>query len=195
MAILTLTPEFSLEEGITFRTDISEFETGKEQRKSLWDYGLRSYNLSVRYITESAMNTIWDFFIARKGASGVFWVKIPTEYAITTEAIGTGDAAEDEFQLDEFPVDTAANFTLYVDGSPVAGTLANNTGTEIAYATYDDIPAGGTALTASYEFYFQVRFLEDTLTRKLMAYQLLHGDLKLLEARWPVQYNPRAGNA
>lgn len=193
--ILVLDPEFDLEQAITFRTDITEFETGKEQRKALWDYGLRDYNLSLRWYTETAMNVIWDFYIARKGAYGNFWVKVPTEYSIISESIGTGDGKETVFLLDEFPVDTAANFTLYVNGSSTAGTLSNNTVTEKSYATFSAPPAAATALTASYEFYFRMRFLEDALSRKLMSYKLLHSDLKLKEDRWPAGYHPRAGNS
>jgi len=195
MAILELSPEFGLEESISFKTDITEAETGKEQRKALWDYGLRDYNLSLQWYSETNMNIVWDFYIARKGSYENFWVKIPTEYLVTSESIGTGDGKTTEFLLDEFPVDTSDNFTLYVDGSSVSGTLSNNTATEKSYATFSSAPANTTVLTASYEFYFRVRFLEDNISKTLMAFQLLHSNLKLKEDRWPEGYHPRAGNS
>ena len=193
---LTLSPEFGLEEIVKFKTLITEFEDGTEQRRSKWAYPLREYRLNLKWYSETNMDTIWDFYIARKGAYDTFWVLIPTEYQVTLEGIGTGNGATKAFQLDEFPVNTtAATFTLYADGVAKDGSLANNTTTEIATATFDAAPDADDPLTASYQFYFQVRFADDDMTRSLMAYQLLHAGLKLVEVRWPTQYHPRAGNA
>jgi len=194
MSILALSPEFGLEQSINFRTDIFEAETGIEQRAALWDVGLRSYSLSVQFLTQTDMNTIWDFYIARKGAYEAFWVKIPTEFQVSYESIGTGDGKTVAFLLDEFPVDVSDNYTIYATGESVAGTMSNNTATEKSYFTFSIAPGVGKALHADYEFYFNVRFAEDNMTRKLMAYQLLNADLKLVEVRWPEGYHPRAGN-
>lgn len=194
--ILTLEPEFGLEESIKYLTLITEFENGKEQRRSKWAYPLREYRLKLKWYSETNMNTIWDFYIARKGAYDSFWVLIPTEYEVTAEAIGTGNGSTKDFQLDEFPANiTAGKFTLKVDGGEAAGSIANNTTTEIATASYTSAPSGGTVLTADYQFYFQVRFVDDQMKRALMAYQLLHAGLRMIEVRWPVQYHPRAGNS
>lgn len=197
--ILTLSPEFGLEELVKFRTLITEFEDGKEQRRSKWAYPLREYRLNLKWYSKTNMDIIWDFYIARRGAYDTFWVLVPTEYKVTLEGIGDGDGATKAFQLDEFPVNTiAGKFQLYagVAGDEEKdGSLANSIATEIATATYDVAPNNNDVLKATYQFYFQVRFADDNMTRGLMAYQLLHAGLKLVEVRWPVQYHPRRGNA
>lgn len=193
--VLTLSDaEFGLEEDVNFNTLITQFETGKEQRRNLWTYGVRRYNLTLNYYSKTNMDTLWDFYIARKGTYDTFLIKVYTEYTVTTEAIGTGDAKTTAFNLDEFPVDTTAGtFTMYAGGAAASATLANNFTTEISAVTFASAPAA-VALTGDYEFYFQVRFEEDRLTRKLMQYQLLNTSVKFVEVRWPTQYNPRAGN-
>lgn len=193
--MLTLEPEFGLEETIGFRTLITEMESGLERRRAKWTYGLRTYRMKLFAYTESAMNTLWDFYIARKGAYDTFIVKIPAEYIVTGEAIGTGDAVATEFMLDEFPVDTTGGtFTMYVDGSEVGtATLHNNFGGELSYVAFVSAPGNNLAVTGDYEFCFRVRFAEDNLTRQLLAYQLLSAGILLREVRW-ITYRPRRGN-
>ena len=190
--ILTLEPEFGLEESIDFKTLITEMEDGDEKRRAKWTWGLRRYKLRLYAYTKTNMDTIWDFFIARKGASDTFLVKIPAEYEIETEAIGTGNGVRTTFTLDEFPVDTSANFTMYVDGSSVSATLSNNFDTEFSYVTFDSAPTNTKAVTGDYHIYFRVRFMNDRMTRNLMAYLLLSAGLELKEDRWDI-YRPRAG--
>lgn len=192
--LLTLEPEFGLEETIGFKTLITEMKSGVERRRAKWTYGLRAYRMKLFAYTQSSMNTIWDFYIARKGAYDTFIVKIPTEYIITGEAIGTGNGVRTEFVLDEFPVDTTnGTFTMYVDGSSVSATLSNNFTGEISYVTFSSAPTNTKAVTGDYEFAFRVRFAEDNLTRELLAYQLLSAGILLKEVRWDT-YRPRAGN-
>ena len=193
--LLTLEPEFGLEESIGFKTLITPMESGLERRRAKWTYGLRSYRLKLFAYTKSDMDTVWDFYIARKGAYDTFIVKIPTEYTVTTEAIGTGDGVATQFMLDEFPVDTTAGtFTMYVDSVEATATLSNNFSGEFSYVTFSSAPANEKAITGDYEFCFRVRFAEDNLTRELLAYQLLSAGILLREVRWTT-YRPRAGNA
>lgn len=190
--ILTLEPEFGLEESIGFRTLTTEMEDGGEKARAKWPYGLRSYKLQLYAYSKTNMDTIWDFFIARKGGYDSFLVKIPTEYEVETEAIGTGDGVRTVWTLDEFPVDTSANSTMYVDGVEASATLSNNFDTEFSYVTFDSAPGDGLAVTGDYHIYFKMKFMNDIMTRNLLAYQLLNAGLELREFRWGV-YRPRAG--
>ena len=190
-AVLSITPEFGMTESIRFKTYKTEFESGRKRTSSQWDKGLREFRLNLKFLTESEMNTIWDFYVARKGAYESFLIKMSHEYEITAEAIGSGNGVLTDFTLDEFPVD-ASSITLYDDGVEVAGSVANNFSSESATATYTAAPSG--VLTADYDFYFLVRFAEDELSREMIAYQLLHTGMVLQEARW-TSYEPRAGNA
>ena len=105
-----------------------------------------------------------------------------------SESVGTGDNNETTFLLDEFPVDTSANFTAYVDGVSASATLSNNFATEKSYVIFASAPDVGTALTIDYEFYFLVRFNDDSMSRELFNYRLLNSDLTFMEVRWPSGY-------
>jgi uncharacterized protein (TIGR02217 family) len=194
--ILTLTPEFGLTESVLFNTNITESESGKERRDALWDDGLREYDLKVRFLTKANMDTIWDFYIARKGSFDHFLVKFETAMDSEDENVGSGDGSTTQFLLNHFPVDTAANNSCTVNS--VAETnyaLSNDFNNEESYITFDTAPVTGTILV-TYQYYFKVRFADDKLTRELAAYQLLHAGMKLLEVRWD-SYAPSSagGNA
>jgi len=192
--ILTLTPEFGLEEKVFFKTNITESESGKEYRDALWDHGLREYKLTCKFLSQAVMDTIWDFFLARKGAYDYFLVKILTEYQASAEDAGDANGVTAQFLLDNFPVDTAANHSCTVGGVSNSNyTLSNNFVTEQSFITFSSIPSSGQILV-SYEYYFKMRFSEDELTRELAAYQLLHTGMTLKEVRWNT-YNPPLGNS
>lgn len=187
--ILTLTPEFGLDESLEFRSNITESPDGKEFRDNLWDYGIREYKLTCRYLTKDVTDYIWNFYTARKGRYDYFLVKILTEYQIESENVGTANGVTATFNLNVFPVDTTANHSCTVNGVANTNyTLSNNFTTEVSSITFNPIPAVGTILV-SYENYFKVRFAEDKLTRQLVAYQLLHTGMTLREVRWDI-YNP-----
>ena len=191
---LDLSPEFGLTESITFLTNITESESGKEHRDALWDSGLRTYNLTCKFLTKAVMDVIWNFYIARLGAYDYFLVKVLTEYDISDEPVGLAGGMVTRFLLHNFPVDTAANHSCTVGG--VASTdyvLTNDFITEKSYIDFNSPPSSG-AILVTYEYYFRMRFQDDKMTRELAAYQLLHTGIVLKEDRW-TSYVPINGNS
>lgn len=189
--ILELTPEFGLSESIRFNTNITEAESGLERRDALWDHGLREYNLTVQFLSQASMNDIWNFYIARKGSYDDFLIKILTEFQSVDPF--TGNGSNTVFLLHNFPVDTTAHNSVTVGGVPNSNyTLSNDFANEKSYITFSVAPSG--AILASYEFYMRMRFKEDTLTRQLVAYQLLNAGVAMVEVRWN-SYVPAGGNS
>jgi uncharacterized protein (TIGR02217 family) len=193
--ILTLTPEFGFQESIEYKTAVTESETGEEVRDALVDDGLREFKLKLDFRSKAAIDTIWDFYIARQGATDDFLIKIITEFAATDEPVGTGDGTTRQFLLDSFPVDISENNTAKLDGVlTTAYVLSNDTANEKSYITFTQAPTLGQAITASYEFYFRVRFKDDRLTRELIQHDLLNVGIDLKEVRWNT-YFPFSGNS
>lgn len=193
--ILTLTPDFNAEESIEFVTEIDESETGYESRDSVIDNGLREYRITSSYLTDDQMNTIWDFYKARQGATDDFLIKIIHEFKTTDEILGEGDGETRQFTLHNFPVDTSSNNSAKLDGVAEAGyVLTNDTANEESYITFNSAPANEAVITVSYEYYLRVRFKEDNLTRELINYKLLNTSLDFIEVRWNT-YNPINGNS
>ena len=183
--VLTFTPEFDIEERIRFVTVISPAGTGKEKRYSKQERGIRTLICRLKYNSESAINTIWNFFRARRGKYDSFWAKFQMEFKVTGEAVGTGDASETDFDLDYFPIDVST-FKVYLNGALQSSgyTIQNNLTTEKATIIFSSPPGAGVAITADYEYYFQVRFTEDEMSRRLMAYKLLNSGIYLTEVLW-----------
>jgi len=184
--ILTLSPAFkTIEEGISYDTTIFRSGKGKEKAYSHRSRGMRDLTLFLKYQSDTAVKTIWDFYRARKGRYDPFWIKFPTHKKSEGESLGTGDDNETEFALDYFPIDVNS-VVPYFDGAAQSSgfTGSNNLTTESSKITFTPAPGAGVVITADYEFYFQVRFMEDRLSRELIMYKLLHMGLKLQEVLW-----------
>ena len=72
MATLTLTPDQAYEENVRYKTIVSEFESGYEQRRQKWANPLRKFRLVYTARTAADYNTMLTFFNARKGSYDSF---------------------------------------------------------------------------------------------------------------------------
>lgn len=192
--ILTLSPDFDLKESIAFQTEVMESEHGNEERMSAIDEGLREYKLITSNLTATQMQTIWDFYIARQGATDDFLLKIVTEFQVTDEPVGNADGSSTSYLLHHFPVDATANHSIKLNGVAASYTLSNDYVNEKSYVIFNSAPVLGDVITATYEYYFRVRFKNDNFTRELMNNNLLSAGIELVEVRWNT-YFPFAGNS
>ena len=185
--VLTFTPEFGLKEDIEYSTLIFESDSGKEKRRSKRSQGIRTLDCFLNSESEEAIDLIWDFFKARKGRFDSFWVKFPTSHKIANEAVGTGNDIDTVFNLDLFPIDTAS-IKVYLNGVQITSgfTVINDLTNEVSKITFVSPPSAGVAITADYEYYIQVRFEEDKLSRELVSVKLYNSSVKLKEVLWNI---------
>ena len=190
-AVLTFTPEFGLQEDVEFSTLVFQADSGKEKRRAKWSRPVRTLSCSLNNQSESGVGLIWDFFKARQGKYDSFWVKFPTSYKVTGEAVGVGNGVQTVFSLDYFPIDTAT-LKVYVNGILVSSgyTVTNDLTNEVAKITASVAPANGAVITADYEYYIQVRFDDDKLSKELAQYKLYNTGLKLKEVLWNIYTAP-----
>lgn len=189
--ILTFTPAFGLKEDIEFSTLIFQADSGKEKRRSKWSKPIRTLDTWLENENEEAVNLIWEFFKARKGKFDTFWVKFPTSFKVPGEAVGAGNGSQTVFNLDYFPV-VLSSAKVYLNGIlQVSGyTISNDLTNEIAKITFNVAPGAGVVITADYEYYIQVRFDDDKLSRELVQYKLYNTTLKLKEVLWNIYQAP-----
>jgi len=189
--ILTFTPAFGLKEDIEFSTLIFQADSGREKRRSKWSKPIRTLDTWLENENDAAVNLIWEFFKARKGKFDTFWVKFPTSFKVIGEAVGAGDGEQTVFNLDFFPVDTAT-VKVYLNGIlQVSGyTISNDLTNEIAKITFSMAPGEGVVITADCEYYIQVRFDDDKLSRELVQYKLYNTTLKFKEVLWNIYQAP-----
>ena len=190
-AVLTFTPEFGLQEDLEFSTLIFQADSGREKRRAKWSRPIRTLSCSLGNQSEAGVGLIWDFFKARRGKYDTFWVKFPTSYKIVGEAVGIGGGGQTIFNLDYFPVDTSLvkvyiNGILQVSGYSITNDLTN----EVAKITFLLAPANGVVITADCEYYIQVRFDDDKLSKELVQFKLYNTSVKFKEALWNIYTAP-----
>src|SRR5687768_15672504 len=108
------------------------------------------------YVEEvpSAVQTIAGVGTSTAGFIGIvpntLTIPISSSFMID-EAIGTGDGTMNIFDLDKYPINTAAGtFQMRVAGAPVTATLANDATNEVSRVTFTPAPANNASITGDY---------------------------------------------
>lgn len=182
-AVFPLAPDFVYEPSDKFRTILSEFESGKEQRRAMWSSALAQFLVRKQFVSKADSDTLRAFFKARQGSFDYFWFDNPDDDQVTDEVVGTGNGVTTVFNLAKYPVQTGAASTFKVNGVPASATLSNDNVLFKGKVTFATAPANGAGILGTYKFYYVVRFLEDVLIRKLTSFQLYDFEAKLMEVR------------
>lgn len=171
----SINPAFPLTEQIEWKTLFSNFDDlGEERRKQKWLYPRRNISLKYNYISQSNIDTLWEFYVARKGSYEAFNLFWPVSNSYTSEYIGTGDDSTVTWNL---PSKTASSYTLYKDGVELTGGGTDYTFNAAAGADGADsvtlvvAPAAGERLSFSFTGYLKIRcrFMEDKFSYDIFA--------------------------
>jgi phage-related protein len=68
MSDFTYLPDFLIDEAVEYKTLVSEFENGAEQRRRKWQNPLSKWTLRFNNRTSAEMATVRDFFKNKFGA-------------------------------------------------------------------------------------------------------------------------------
>jgi len=190
--------------GPVFKTAVSQFDSGHEQRAIQWAYPLHEYDVSYGIRTDQSVYTLLDFFMSMYGAAHGFRYKDWADYKSCTPAstttpfncsIGTGDASTTVFQIKK----TYTNGSLNMDRpikKPVSATVSVavngfektvTTDYTVSYAsgtiTFVSAPNNGEAITAGFQFDVPCRFESDIFTNSIEAYNMNNVDARVIEIR------------
>ena len=179
------------EEDIRYLTVISESEGGKEQRYQKWQRPKRSFRVKLDARQAAETNNIWRFYTRKKGAFDSFLFSNPNENPVTAETVGSGDGSRSVFYLGQ-SVDVATGDLIAVSGSTSLKRSVGGTGDFLPFSAFTiDDPIGQITTTsplplndvirADYQFYYRVRFKDDTLTREAFASELWRYGIELTE--------------
>lgn len=176
-------PSFPLNIEPEWITLVRQVDTGGEQRKqkSLFP----KYNVTVQYdvLTQSEMQTLWDFYQARKGAYDAFYIFDLVAMNHDGQYAGTGDGATEIFDI---PGRSTSAQSVYLDG--LLQTLTTDyvilTGGGESNADRIDFvspPTAGAIVTVDFTGYLRmrVRFLNDKLPRELFSVLLFRYGIEL----------------
>lgn len=159
----TKTPEW--------KTIIQESVSGKELAASLMTYPRWLYTLSYEFLRSGAeleLQTLVGFFNARRGKFDDFLYLDPDDNSVTVQSFGAGDGVAVSFGLTR-PyggfVEPVQNLngapSIYING--VLKTVTTDyTISSIGVVTFAIAPASGAVLTWTGNYYWRVRFTQDT---------------------------------
>lgn len=166
------------------RTEIVTLGSGFEERNAVWANSRRRYDVGSGIRTLDDLAETIAFFEARLGRLHAFRFKDFADFksgaAVTPldQALGTGDGAQDSFQLTKTYASGPSSWTRVI-AKPVAGTVRVAVagveitgGVSVDAATGQvrfDVPPVG-AVTAGYEFDVPARFDSDTLQVDLAGF-------------------------
>lgn len=179
-------PSYSQVVEVEYKTIISMFDDGSEQRRAKWDFPKTNIEVYYNALPSSSINTLWDFYRARRGSYEAFHFYLgeaeSQSYNESSMYVATADGASTTYPM---PCKNSTITDLYVDGSSQGSSLYNVTSTD----GVDDCdtlhlaftPASGEVLTVSFDGYpkYRVRFAEDKMSKELFERSLYKTGLKL----------------
>jgi uncharacterized protein (TIGR02217 family) len=154
-----------------FSTAIVTTASGREQRNAAWASGRMRYDVGTGVRSETDLQTLIDFFRARRGAAKGFRFRDPLDHSATDQLIGTGDGVRTRFALvkhygagpdaETRPISrpVPGSVSVFVSGQAVLSGWSLSNGA-VSFALP---PATGAAVTATFQFDVPVRFAEDKL--------------------------------
>lgn len=166
--------EFKTTRTPVWSTLIQQAASGREVRVGLWSSPRYRWKLSYEFLRSDPASpefqTLVGFYNARRGPFESFLYRDPDDHAVSGQAVATGNGTAKSFQVvrtfggatepvravqasDPAPV-------IYVSGvERESGWSIGSTGL-LTFATAPDM---GAEITADFDFYWRVRFLEDEL--------------------------------
>lgn len=97
-----LVPDYSFATTGSFVTLISKAEGGKERRRSKRSTLKREWKLTFPLLTVSECGSIWDFYLARKGAFEAFTWTDPVTSTQHTVRFKDDDLTKDYFEYNYY---------------------------------------------------------------------------------------------
>lgn len=152
-----------------FASNKAQHISGREVRVSNYQNPLWRWELSYNFLrggVEAEIQTLMAFHMKRRGSFDTFlYVDASESNVVVNGALGTGDGVTDTFQVTKSyggftePVGYVlpSSLRVYVDTVEVFGFIVDSLN-RVIFTTAPDADA---VITASYTWYYRVRFEED----------------------------------
>lgn len=176
------------EKSPTWSTQVTKAVSGKEKRAALWSYPKWAFKLTYNILEDVAgetgtdLKSIIGFYNSRMGQADDFLFNDTTDNTVTDQVIGTGDGVTNKFTLVRNmggwiePIkDLQGSPAIYFDGVLQEGNYYMEDGKVV----FSPPPTIGVVITASFKFYFRVRFADDSITTNAFLHNLY--ELKTLK--------------
>jgi hypothetical protein len=184
------TPNYPLILSPRFNTVISDMDSGAEERTSKWLFP--KYDVGVKYsgISAADAQTLWNFFLARRGAYEAFYIYDLALLASVTKShvkqyVGT--ATETGVQYHDIPGRSTSGHAVYVNGVEMeqSGNWIQFTGGGTSDSDRlcfnNGVLAVGDVITVSFSGYLRIRarFAQDFINQELFTNTLYRQGLEM----------------
>ncbi len=174
----------------TFQTRIQRAVSGRELRALDYPYPLWQFALVYDFLRDNPaagydeLRTLLGFFMLCQGAFGTFLFQDPSDFQVTGQQIGIGDASTTVFQLQRVmgailpyggflePI-VAPNVVraIHLNGllqAPTSYSVDPTTG----LVSFSTAPSSGLIISADFSYYFRCRFVDDKYDFENFMYRL-----------------------
>jgi hypothetical protein len=184
MALFPATPlpQYPYDISVVWKTIISAFDSGKEQRRQKQTYAKYDMSLTYNALHEADFQTLWNFYVARKGSFEAFYFYTLARFSWYGLFIWTGDGAIVTFDI---PGKSTSAQVIYNNGIVVPGgdyTIVTGGGMEGSdRVTFNTAPVLNAIITCDFTGFMRIRcrFEEDKLTKEAFDGALYRTGLKL----------------
>lgn len=164
---------------VIWNTDVQESIAGLENRISYYIYPRYSWEFNFSILRSNngytELQNLLGFYNQMQGQFTAFLYKDPDDYIVSSQVIGTGDGSSTIFQLVKTfgsfiePViapDTSSTFNVYFTSSLQAASSYtvspySSGSASSGVITFKTAPSSGTAINASFQYYYACRFNAD----------------------------------
>jgi len=183
MPLFPASPIPTLPASITaqWKTIISQFDSGREQRRQKWVQPRFNMSLLYNLLEETDIRALWTFYMARKGSWEAFNVYDWLSATWTDLYIGTGDGTTLIFDI---PGKTTSSQSIYLDGALQSSGYSILTGGGSDNAdrvSFTVAPTVNQIITCTITGYLRItcRFAEDKMSREVFEAALYRTGLEL----------------
>jgi hypothetical protein len=163
-----------------WKTIVTEFDSGAEQRRQKWTYA--KYNIRLSYYGQptTSISNLFEFYAARKGSYEAFTFFDPLGASSHDGLyIGTGDGATTAFDI---PGRQVTSLIVYRNGTTIATTVSTAGGTDGRDSLrFGTAPTSTQVLTCDFTGTLAVRcrFAEDRLSKTNFERALFSAGIEL----------------
>ena len=166
-----------------WKTDITDFKSGKEQRNKVWPFSKKRVPLNCKHLKQDEMADLWKFYQLRSGAHEAFWFVAPLADYWYNEYVGRGDDSTTIFDLPSKETEEES-VEVFVDGGSTSITFLEGGGQAGAdRIQFSAAPSEGAVITADFKgrLRLKARFAVDDLTKELFSLLAFSAQLELQE--------------
>jgi hypothetical protein len=164
-----------------WKTIISTFDSGDEQRKQKRSFPVFDVVLTYDVLTLAEFQSLWNFYQSMAGAFGFFYFYAIESAAYTGLPVGIGDGTITTFDI---PGKSTSSRTLYVNGVSQGSGFSYLTGGGAESSDrvqFNTAPLAGQVITIDFTGYLRIRcrFKADTLSRQMFEIMLYKTGIEL----------------